>query len=293
MPLQIRPLTAAFGAEVTGFRIADGVDPETFAAIEAAFNEHSVLVLPGQPLDDLTQIAFSERFGPLEGTLSGAVGAHTKLARIANVLPDGTIKDPDSQLALFTRANLYWHTDSSFKAVPAMASLLSARELPPEGGDTEFASTRAGYEALPEDMRRRLDGIVATHWIVHSRLKLSPDAVTERQRRELPPVPQALVRTNPVTGRKSLTIGSHVCAMSGMSDAEARALNDELVAHCTQPCFTYRHKWRDHDLVIWDNRAILHRGHPYDEVNTRRILIRTTVAGTGPTVVDGEIVEAA
>lgn len=293
MGLQVRPLTPVFGAEVTGFSIRHGVDDAAFAEIERAFDEHTLLLFPGQSVSDEEQIAFSERFGPLEATLAGAIGANSKLARISNMLPDGSIKDPDSQLALFTRANLFWHTDSSFKAVPAKASLLSARIIPRTGGDTEFASTRAAYEALPEARRARLDGLIAIHSITKSREKLSLHAVTAEQKQAMPPVPQALVRRNPVTGRKSLLIGSHVAAIVGMEEDEAMDLNEELVALATRPEFTYRHRWRVDDIVMWDNRAVLHRGHPYDEVSERRLMIRTTVAGSGPTVVDGRIVEGA
>ncbi len=290
MTLGIRALTPVFGAEVTGFSIRDGVDGETFAQIEAAFNEHSLVVFSEQPVSDDEQIAFSERFGALEETLVGAVGAASYLARISNTLPDGTLKEPEGQLALFARANQYWHTDSSFKATPAMASLLSARTIPPEGGDTEFASTRAAHEALPESTQARLAGLIAIHSITESRGKLSPGAVTEAQREALPPVPQSLVRTNPVTGRKSLLIGSHVASIVGMTEAEARDLHGELLAMATRPEHTYRHKWREGDIVMWDNRAVLHRGLPYDEVNDIRLLMRTTVAGQGPTVVEGRIV---
>lgn len=291
MAFEIRPLNPHFGAEVSGFSISDGVDAACFARIEAAFNEHSVLVFPGQPLDDETQIAFSERFGPLERTLAGAIGAASKMQRISNTLPDGSIKQAGSQLALFGRANQFWHTDSSFREVPAMASLLSARTLPAVGGDTEFASTRAAYEALSGDEQAALADLIAIHSIVHSREKLSPTAVSEEQRQALPPVPQALVRTNPVTGRKSLLIGSHVSGIVGMPDGEAEALNQKLVAIATRPEFTFRHSWRDGDMIMWDNRAVLHRGHVYDDVNDVRLLMRTTLAGRGPTVIDGAVVE--
>lgn len=289
MTLQIEPLTPVFGARITGFSIRGGIDDATVEAIDRAIDEYSVLHLPDQLVTDEEQVAFTERFGPLEVTLTGAVGAGSKVARMSNHLPDGRLKDPDSQSALFTRANEFWHTDSSFKAVPARASMLSAREIASTGGDTEFASTRAAWETLSDEAKARLEGLIAWHDIAWSRLKLSPDAVTEEQRRAMPPVPQALVRTNPRTGRKSLLIGSHICRIDGLSDAEAAALNEELVAIATRPEFTYRHRWAPGDIVIWDNRAVLHRGHPYDEVNDRRLMIRTTLAGTGLTVVDGVI----
>jgi alpha-ketoglutarate-dependent 2,4-dichlorophenoxyacetate dioxygenase len=289
MTIEIAPLTPVFGARITGFDARDALDDATIAAIDRALDDYSVLHLPGQPVTDDEQIAFTERFGPLEGTLPGAVGAGSKVARMSNYLPDGTMKDPNGQKALFTRANNFWHTDSSFNPAPARASMLSAREIATTGGDTEFASTRAAYDALSEEMRAKVEGLIAYHDIAHSRLKLSPDAVTAEQRRKMPPVPQAMVRANPTTGRKSLLIGSHISRIDGMADAEAEALNAELVALATRPENTYRHKWSTGDIIIWDNRAVLHRGLPYDEVNDRRLMIRTTLAGAAPTVIDGRI----
>jgi len=289
MTIEIAPLTPVFGARITGFDARDALDDATIAAIDRALDDYSVLHLPGQPVTDDEQIAFTERFGPLEGTLPGAVGAGSKVARMSNYLPDGTMKDPNGQKALFTRANNFWHTDSSFNPAPARASMLSAREIATTGGDTEFASTRAAYDALSEEMRAKVEGLIAYHDIAHSRLKLSPDAVTAEQRRKMPPVPQAMVRVNPTTGRKSLLIGSHISRIDGMADAEAEALNAELVALATRPENTYRHKWSTGDIIIWDNRAVLHRGLPYDEVNDRRLMIRTTLAGAAPTVIDGRI----
>ncbi len=289
MTIEITPLTPVFGARITGFDARVALDEATIVAIDRAIDDYSVLHLPGQPVTDDEQVAFTERFGPLEGTLPGAVGAGSKVARMSNYLPDGTMKDPNGQKALFTRANNFWHTDSSFNPIPARASMLSAREIATSGGDTEFASTRAAYDALSEEMRAKLEGLIAYHDIAHSRLKLSPDAVTAEQRRKMPPVPQAMVRVNPTTGRKSLLIGSHISRIEGMADGEAEALNAELVALATRPENTYRHKWSTGDIIIWDNRAALHRGLPYDEVNDRRLMIRTTLAGAAPTVIDGRI----
>ena len=289
MTIEITPLTPVFGARITGFDARDALDEATIVAIDRAIDDYSVLHLPGQPVTDDEQVAFTERFGPLEGTLPGAVGAGSKVARMSNYLPDGTMKDPNGQKALFTRANIFWHTDSSFNPIPARASMLSAREIATSGGDTEFASTRAAYDALSEEMRAKLEGLIAYHDIAHSRLKLSQDAVTAEQRRKMSPVPQAMVRVNPMTGRKSLLIGSHISRIEGMADYEAEALNAELVALATRPEYTYRHKWSTGDIIIWDNRAALHRGLPYDEVNDRRLMIRTTLAGTAPTVINGRI----
>ncbi len=287
--LKIESLTPGFGARVSGFSIREGVDDAAFAEIEAAFEEYSLLHFPAQPVDDDEQIAFSERFGPLEATLPGAVGAGSKIVRLANTMPDGSLKDPDSQIALFTRANKFWHTDSSFKSTPAKASLLSTRQLPRAGGDTEFASTRVAYESLPAATRARLEGLLVIHDIAQSRSMLTPDALSSEQRKAMPPVEQALVRVNPVNGRKSLTIGSHASLIRGWNETDSKALLKELFEATVQPGNTYRHRWTDGDILMWDNRAMLHRGHEYDEVGDRRTMIRTTLAGAGPSAIDGVI----
>lgn len=294
MAVTVEPLTPHFGARLTGFNIRDGLSDEDFAAIDLAANTYGLVVMPNQPLDDETQVNFSEQLGPLEETLVGAVGAGSKIVRVTNILADGTLKDPDSQLALFTRSNFMWHTDSSFKAHPAKYSMLSARELPTNGGgDTEFASTAAAFDMLPQETQARLEGLIAIHSIAWSREKFQKGASSEEQRKRLPPVPQALVRTNPVTGRKSLHIASHVMGIDGMEDLEGRSLHDDLLAMATHPSKVYRHQWSPHDAIIWDNRAIVHRATPYDETGDRRLMIRTTISDFGPTVVDGAIVAAA
>ena len=293
MALTIEPINPYFGARVGGISIRDGVDEETFAAIAATFEEHSVLVFAGQPVTDDEQVAFTERFGPLEPTIAGVVGTGSKVVRVSNMLPDGTLKEPGGRLSLFGRANGFWHTDSSFRSCPAKASMLSARLIPEQGGDTEFASTRAAFEALDPARQADLVEMVAVHSLAFSRRKLSPDAISPEQEAALPPVEQALVRTNPVTGRKSLLIGAHVEDILGMVHEEAQALLAELLELATQPRFCYRHRWTVGDIVMWDNRAVLHRGHDYDEVNSKRLLIRTTLAGDGPTAADGQLLEAA
>lgn len=294
MPIEIEPLTPFFGARVTGFGIRDGVDDATLAALEQALNEHGLLHLPNQPLDDDAQLAFSRRLGPLEKTLAGAVGAGSELVRVTNVLPDGGPKDPAGQPALFTRANFLWHTDSSFKATPAKYSMLSARILPRlGGGETEFASTAVAYDELAPEMKARVDGRIAIHSIAWSREKFAPGAATEEQRRRLPPVPQALVRVNRLTGRKSLHIASHVMAIDGMPEADGQALHDDLMEFATRPERIYVHRWAEDDAVMWDNRATVHRATAYDEAGDRRLMIRTTISDFGPTVVDGAIVAAA
>jgi alpha-ketoglutarate-dependent 2,4-dichlorophenoxyacetate dioxygenase len=179
-----------------------------------------------------------------------------------------------------------WHSDSSFKRVPALASLLSAREVPPEGGETEFASMRVGYERLSEAMKQTLEGKVAIHSFVYSRGLVGDALLPPDHAAQVPPVPQALVRVNPSTGRKAFYVGSHACEIAGMPTDEARALLRELLVIATQPGLVYTHRWRPGDLVMWDNRAVLHRGRPWDESRYRRVMHRTTVAGGGPTAPD-------
>ncbi len=290
MALRIEPLTALFGATVSGFDAREPLEAKLQAEISAAFEEYSVLVFHDQPLDDEQQVRFSEYFGPLEETLPGLVGSGSKIVRVSNMLADGSLKEPGGHLALFGKANLLWHSDSTFKAAPAKGSILSARQLAKKGGDTEFASGRAAYDSLSNEMKQRIDGLVAIHSIATSRRKVDPNAVSAEQEAALPPVPQALVRRNPVNGRKALVLGSHIGAILGMADDEATVLIDELTEIATQDAFTYCHAWRPDDLVMWDNRAVLHRGRPYDEAKERRLMVRTTLAGDGPTALDGRVV---
>jgi alpha-ketoglutarate-dependent 2,4-dichlorophenoxyacetate dioxygenase len=180
-------------------------------------------------------------------------------------------------------ANQLWHTDSSFKPVPAMASLLSGREVPPAGGETEFVSMRRTWDALPEAMRARLEGRVVVHSILYSRSTIAPGLFDPEHERGLPPVRQALVRANPVNGRRTIYIGSHAWYIEGVDYAESRRILDELLALTTQPERVYQHRWRQWDLVMWDNRCVLHRGRPWDSQHHRRVMRRTTVAGEGPT----------
>jgi len=183
----------------------------------------------------------------------------------------------DSRQRMFQLGNRLWHTDSSFKRVPALASLLYARSIPPVGGHTEFADERAAYDALPEEMKRRLDSLVAEHSIFNSRARLGFTSFSDEERAGLPPVPQVLVRTHPESGRKSLYLASHAGRIFGMGEEEGRALIDQLVAHATQPQFVYTHRWRVHDLVIWDNRCTMHRGADFDDLRWKRDMQRATV----------------
>jgi alpha-ketoglutarate-dependent 2,4-dichlorophenoxyacetate dioxygenase len=286
--MTITPLHPCLGARVEGIDLAAPLDEAACRRVFDAFQEHSVLVFPDQRLTDEQQMAFSRRFGPLEVTIN-SIGQerrlHPNLVDLSNVDPqraDGLMGWDDRRM-VYQSGNQLWHSDSSFKPVPAMASLLSGREVPPAGGETEFASLRHAYATLPEATRQRLDGRVVVHSILYSRSTIAKGLFDPGQEREQPPVRQALVRANPVNGRKSIYIGAHAWYIEGLPWEESRRLLDELLAHTTRPECVYQHRWRPWDLVMWDNRCVLHRGRPWDAARHRRVMRRTTVAGEGPT----------
>jgi alpha-ketoglutarate-dependent 2,4-dichlorophenoxyacetate dioxygenase len=285
MAITINKLTDCFGAEILGVDITKPIDEETFEQIREAFNKYAVLVFHDQDLNDEQQIAFSRRFGPLESTMKNDfTGGGGLINNLSNVDEKNEMISPEDKRLYHLSANMLWHSDSSFKKIPAKASLLSAREVPPEGGETEYASTRAAYDALPDDKKAMLEGLVAVHSLAYSRSLISPDLMDEAFKKEVPPVQQILVRTIPETGEKALFIGSHASHIVGWPIEEGRALLKELLEWATQPRFVYRHKWRPKDLVMWDNRRCLHRGRPWDTTKYRRVMHRTTIAGDGPTV---------
>jgi alpha-ketoglutarate-dependent 2,4-dichlorophenoxyacetate dioxygenase len=286
--LATRKLHPLFGAEVLGVDDTR-VDDATFAEIVDAFNEYSVLLFRGQPVTDEQQIAFSRRFGPLETTIRSIASQDRTpihIANLSNVDAEDRLIPAGDKRNVFNAGNQMWHSDSSFKRVPALASLLSGREIPREGGETQFASMRVAYARLPEDMRRFLEDKVAVHSFVYSRGLVDDGLTPPEHAAQVPPVRQALVRANPVNGRKAFYVGSHACEIVGMPTVEARALLRELRLAATRPELVYTHRWQVGDLVMWDNRCMLHRGRPWDESRYRRVMHRTTVAGEGPTAPD-------
>ena len=286
MIVEVTPLHPCLGAAVRGVDLTRPVIPETFAAIEAGFNRHGILVFPEQPLTDEKQLALSRLFGPLEvnPNYAGAkMRVRPDIADISNLDAEGRILARDDRRNLFNLGNQLWHTDSSFKRIPAKCSLLSARELPSSGGETEFADLRAAWDALPETRKRQLDGLVIEHSIFRSRSQIGFVDFNDEVFAELPPVPQALVRHHRYSGRTSLYLASHASHVIGWPMEEGRALIEELIAFATQPQFVYQHRWSVGDLVMWDNRCTMHRGRPYDEAQ-RRVLHRTTVADIANTV---------
>jgi alpha-ketoglutarate-dependent 2,4-dichlorophenoxyacetate dioxygenase len=281
--MELVPLGPGFGVEVRGIGILDvATDADAYKAVRAAFEEHSLLVFRDQPVADDVQAAFSRAFGPLELTKVSSVGQNTFYSRLTNTA-NGKIVPPDHRQVLVAKANALWHTDSSFKKTPALASVLTARVLPEDGGDTEFTSTRLAWERLPREMQTRLKDAVATHSYANSRDQIHPDLATEIERRALPPVRWRLNWRNPANDRRALYVASHAYAIDGMDERDARQLLAQLLDEATRREFVYSHKWRQGDMVMWDNRAMLHRGRPWDYAR-ERTMVRTTISAT---VADG------
>jgi alpha-ketoglutarate-dependent 2,4-dichlorophenoxyacetate dioxygenase len=277
-----RPLHRLFGAIVEGVDVTKPIHDETFTELQNALTEFSVLVFPGQEINDAQQIAFSQRFGPLETTKVGTRGTGSPLVILSNIGEDNRVVPFTDRLNMVNRANMQWHADSSFKRIPAQTSILSAREVPVTGGNTEFVSMRVVYAELPEDLKQAVEDRVAIHNFAHSRDKVDPNLMTDSERATLPPVRQAMVLDQ---GHKlSLYIGSHVSDVEGMTTSESRKLIDRLLSFATQKQFIYRHTWCLHDLAMWDNRSVIHRAQPFINHKERRRMVRTTIAGVTPTV---------
>lgn len=280
----IKQLHSHVAAEVTGIDVSEPLPDSTFAEIDAAFRRHSVLVFRDQPITDDQQIAFSERFGELETTKVGTAGAGSKLIVLSNMDADGTVVPPSDRQVLNNRANRLWHADSSFKAVPAKASMLSARVIPSKGGNTEYISMRAVYAALPQSLKRAVEGKVVVHDYAYSRSKIDPTLVTDEERAAVPPVRQAMVIDHGPDLGRSLYLGAHAARVEGMPENDGRALIEELMDFATQERFVYSHIWQPHDLILWDNRAVIHRATPFESATEKRLMVRTTIAGDAPTL---------
>ncbi|HTQ24896.1 MAG TPA: TauD/TfdA family dioxygenase [Candidatus Binataceae bacterium] len=282
MAITVCPVTESFAAEIGDIDLSRPLDSADLAAIKQAFWDYGVLIFPDQELTDEQHLDFSRHFGPLETTIAalnpGArLRVSDKLADVSNLNSRSAIWGEKSRTRMLQLANRLWHTDSSFKYLPARASLLYARTIPPLGGRTEFADLRAAYDALDDGLKRRLEGLVAEHALAFSRARIGFTAFTEAERNNLPPVPQVMSRTIPENGRKTLYVASHIGHIAGMPDVEARALVDRLIAHATQRQFVYSHRWRVHDLVMWDDRCTMHRGTDFDDLRWPRDVRRATV----------------
>jgi alpha-ketoglutarate-dependent 2,4-dichlorophenoxyacetate dioxygenase len=277
--LSLKPLHPLFAAEVTGVDLREPPTADLAMMIEHAMDEYAVLVLPGQALDDDQQFAFARALGTVETALDLRHGRlkHREFVDISNLNEAGAILAAEDRRRMFSLGNRLWHTDSSFKPIPASCSMLHARAIPPEGGETEIADLRAAWDALPEKTRSEIDGLVCEHSLIYSRALLGFDAWTEQERAEFAPVKRPLVRTHPGSGRKHLYLASHIGAIRGLTRPDALMLVRDLIEHATQPQFVYRHSWRVHDLVIWDNRCTMHRGRAYDDKRYVRDMRRLTL----------------
>ena len=293
MSLAINPLKPGshFAAEVLNLDLGTSLSDEEFASIRDAFYKYAVLVLRDQNINDDQQIAFSERFGALETSLGfdqyGGV-TRPEISRISNVGDDNQIRPHDHEKSRYHRGNNLWHSDSSFKPIPANISLLSGREVPPVGGETQFADARTAYDEWPGSvsgtMKEDLEDLICEHSIIFSRQLIVGDIFSEKEKRKLKPVRQALIRKHSETGRRVFYLGSHCHFVEGWDYPKSRALITELTSWITRPEFVYNHKWKPLDLVMWDNQAVLHRGNPWPDEDYRRVMHRTTVAGQSPTV---------
>jgi alpha-ketoglutarate-dependent 2,4-dichlorophenoxyacetate dioxygenase len=290
MTIEIRPAeperNPGFAGVVEGVDLRRPMSAAEVAAIEAGMDRFAVLVFHDQKIDDEQQLAFSRNFGPMETATGDIQLVNRRLSMdvndISNLDRDGRVMARDDRKRLFSLGNMLWHSDSSFKATPAKYSLLSARVIPGSGGNTEFADMRAAWDALDPALQAEIRDLVCEHSQIYSRGILGFE-FNEEERIRFAPVLQRLVRRHPVTGRLSLFLASHAGAIVGWPVPEARMLLRDLTEHATQRQFVYAHVWRQHDLVMWDNRVTMHRARRYDHTQVRD-MHRTTVADSAPTL---------
>jgi len=289
MALAIRQLHQHFVGEVSGLDLRQPLTREQAREVEAAMDKYAVLVFHRQDITDEQQMAFALNFGERENARGGNITKKedyrltTGLNDVSNLGKDGKPLARDSRAHLFNLGNCLWHSDSSFRPIPAKFSLLSARVVNPKGGNTEFADMRAAYDALDDETKAEIEDMICEHSLMYSRGSLGFLDYSDEEKEMFKPVLQRLVRTHPVHRRKSLYLSSHAGAIKGMSVPEGRLLLRDLNEHATRPEFVYVHKWTLHDLVMWDNRQTMHRVRRYDQSQPRDMR-RATVAGTEPTV---------
>ena len=279
MAIEARALDP-IGAELTGIDLGDGLSDEQFAQIRAALLEYGLVLLRNQGLDVEQQVALGRRFGSLEGQEFTEHSPHPDLLVISNIRPDGRIAALESGMMKSISINETWHTDSSFREVPSAVSIFKAIEVPPEGGDTFYASLRRGWLELPESEREKLTGLRAIHDYAAS-YDRAGGVLPEAARKVMDPVTHPMLRKHPETGETALYVSGHARGVEGMDPSEGRAWVEKLVAWCTREGRVYRHRWRVNDLALWDNRCMLHRAQGFDERH-RRLMHHVRVAGIGP-----------
>ena len=289
MAIAIRQIHKHFVGEVSGVDLRQPLTRDEAVTIEAGMDKYGVLVFHGQDITDDQQMAFALNFGARENARGGNIvkpqdsRLTTGLNDVSNLGKDGKPLPRDHRAHLFNLGNCLWHSDSSFRPIPAKFSLLSARIVNPKGGNTEFADMRAAYDALDDEAKAEIEDLICEHSLMYSRGSLGFVDYTDEEKEMFKPVLQRLVRTHPVHGRKSLYLSSHAGAVRGMSVPEGGLLLRDLTEHATQPQFVYVHRWSLHDLVMWDNRQTMHRVRRYDQSQPRDMR-RATVAGNAPTV---------
>ena len=288
MAVRTRQIGPCFAAEVEGVDISQPLSPDDVAAIHAGMDKYAVLVFHDQKIDDDQQLAFTQSLGDIEHAIGTSLRAPdeyrlpTTFADVSNLDKDNKIFARDDRRRLFAIGNRLWHSDSSFKATPAKYSLLHAISVPSRGGNTEFASMVAAYDALDAATKAEVEDLICEHSQIFSRQQLGFTDFTDEERARFAPVRQRLVRTHPATGRKSLYLSSHAGSIVGWPVPEARGFLRDLVEHATQRSFVYAHQWRVGDLVMWDNRQTMHRARPFP-AHEPRDMRRTTLMGDGPT----------
>ena len=288
MTVTVQATTPDFAAEVGDVDLGKPLSAKDLAAIRAAFTKYAVLVFPDQTFSDESHLDFARHFGPLETSVFAIRADHKmrlqpQLADVGNLDANDNILNTDDRVRLYQLGNRLWHTDSSFKRLPAYCSILHGRSIPPIGGQTEFADLRAAYDALPEAIQQKIAGLVAEHSLMTSRAKLGFSDFNDDERKAFEPVPQVLVRRLQDSGRLSLYVASHAGAIRGMAKPEAERLLKELIDHATQRQFVYTHRWRTNDLVMWDDRCTMHRGLDFDDQRYKRDMRRATVSDVAPT----------
>jgi len=286
--ITVKQLHPLFMGEIGNIDLRQPLEKDTVGALTDAINKHAVLVFHDQFIDDEQQQAFSRNFGDLETTVRAyrrdfVPRLDVHMADISNLDENNRVLPANDRRRLNALGNRLWHSDSSFKRVPARFSLLSARTIPAEGGETQFADMRAAWDAMPAKMKARVEGMICEHTQLYSRGKIGFTDWSEEERVKMAPVPQVMVRTHPGSGRKSIYLSSHAGRIRGMEEPEARMLLLDLTEFATQPQFVYTHVWKVGDLVMWDNRCTMHRAREYDETQVRD-LHRTTVSDGRPTV---------
>ena len=280
----IKNLGTTLGVEIIGFNLKKNIDKNIIGQVSDLLSQFSVVVIRDQNITNEQHINFSEYFGDLEVTKAGTNGAGSKLIILQNFDEDGNIVPPTDRQRLNNLANQEWHSDSSFKKIPSKLSILSAKMIPAKGGNTEFLSMRAVYNALPKKLKSNIEDKVCWHDYSYGRSKIDANLVTADEKKALPPVKQKLVLNNKKYG-KSLYIGAHCSKIDGMDDDESQNLLDEIYEYIDNESHVYSHIWKPYDLIMWDNRAVLHRATPIKGRVEKRLMVRTTIAGEASTLI--------